>query len=76
MADSLSLLRQYTIEGKPIEEREGHIIFGEFSWPSTALTNFIKYRFDPDNTFQIKHDIFLSFNKLVTHLEFIAKFMR
>lgn len=43
MADPLSLLRQYTIEGKQIEEREGHIIFGEFSWPKTVHTNFRIY---------------------------------
>jgi len=43
MADSLTLLRQYTIDGKPIEERDDHIIFGEFSWPANSLTNFIIY---------------------------------
>ena len=47
MADSLSLLRNYNLEGKlsQVEERDGHIIFGgEFSWPQDSLTNFIKYR--------------------------------
>ena len=46
MADSLSLLRNYNLEGKlsSIEERDDQIIFGEFSWPRNSLTNFIKYR--------------------------------
>jgi len=43
MADSLSLLRQFTIEGKNIEEREDQIIFNEFSWNKDSLTNFISY---------------------------------
>ena len=43
MADSLSLLRQFTIEGKHIEEREDAIIFNEFSWLKTSLTNFVIY---------------------------------
>jgi len=43
MADSLSLLRQFTIEGKHIEERDDQIIFNEFSWNKDSLTNFISY---------------------------------
>ena len=43
MADSLSLLRQFTIDGKPIEERDDRIIFGEFSWKIDSLTNFVIY---------------------------------
>ena len=53
MADSLSLLRQYTIDGKTIEERDGHVVFGEFSWPATSLTNFVCYRYDFHN-FKLK----------------------
>ena len=44
MADSLSLLRQFTIDEKHIEEREDQIIFNEFSWNKDSLTNFISYR--------------------------------
>ena len=44
MADSLSLLRQFTIDEKNIEEREDQIIFNEFSWNKDSLTNFISYR--------------------------------
>jgi parafibromin len=43
MADPLSLLRSYTIANKPIEERDGHILFGEFSWPKGVQTNFRIY---------------------------------
>lgn len=43
MADPLSLLRQYNIAKKEIVEREGQIIFGEFSWPKNVKTNYLKY---------------------------------
>uniref|UniRef100_U5EWV0 Parafibromin n=1 Tax=Corethrella appendiculata TaxID=1370023 RepID=U5EWV0_9DIPT len=43
MADPLSLLRQYNINKKEIIEREGQIIFGEFSWPKNVKTNYLKY---------------------------------
>jgi len=41
MADPLSLLRQYNIHRKQIVERDGNIIFGEFSWPKTVKTNYV-----------------------------------
>ena len=40
MSDPLSLLRHYSMEQKTIEEKDGNIIFGEFSWPKTVETNF------------------------------------
>ncbi|XP_022218858.2 parafibromin [Drosophila obscura] len=43
MADPLSLLRQYNINKKEIIERENQIIFGEFSWPKSVKTNYLKY---------------------------------
>ena len=43
MADPLSLLRQFNINKKEIIEREGQIIFGEFSWPKTVKTNYLIY---------------------------------
>jgi len=45
MADSLSSLRQYRLDNRldEIVEKDGHIIFGEFSWPANSQTNFIKY---------------------------------
>lgn len=45
MADPLSLLRQYNINKKEIIERDGQIIFGEFSWPKNVKTNYLKYGF-------------------------------
>jgi len=41
MADALSILREYNIAKKPIEEHDGHIIFGDFSWPKDVKTNYI-----------------------------------
>ncbi|XP_030756236.1 parafibromin-like [Sitophilus oryzae] len=43
MADPLSLLRQYNINKKEIIERDGQIIFGEFSWPKNVKTNYLKW---------------------------------
>lgn len=43
MADPLSLLRQFNINKREIIEREGQIIFGEFSWPKNVKTNYLKY---------------------------------
>ena len=43
MADPLSLLRQYNIQRKTIAERDGQVIFGEFSWPKTVKTNYIEW---------------------------------
>merc|ERR1739846_62662 len=44
MADSLSLLREFTIEGKHIEAKDGQITFDELSWNKDSLTNwYISY---------------------------------
>lgn len=43
MADPLSLLRIFNLNKKEIIEREGQIIFGEFSWPKNVKTNYLKY---------------------------------
>ncbi|ODN06259.1 Parafibromin [Orchesella cincta] len=43
MADPLSLLRQYTVSGKDIIEKEEKIIFGEFAWPKNVKTNYMIY---------------------------------
>ena len=47
MADPLSLLRQYNVNKKEIIEREGQIIFGEFSWPKNVKTNYLVYGYFP-----------------------------
>ena len=41
MADSLSILREYVIGKKSIEEQDNHIIFGDFSWPKDVKTNYV-----------------------------------
>ena len=43
MADPLSLLRTYNMQRKTIIERDGQVIFGEFSWPKTVKTNYIEW---------------------------------
>lgn len=54
MADPLSLLRQYNINKKEIIEREGQIIFGEFSWPKNVKTNYLKYGYVNVITFSLE----------------------
>ena len=46
MADALSVLRQYYIDGRlhEIVEKDDKIIFGDFAWPKTAKTNYLIYR--------------------------------
>ena len=38
---ALSLLRQFTIDKKHIEERDDQIIFNDLSWNKDSLTNFM-----------------------------------
>lgn len=44
MADPLSLLRQYNINKKEIIERADEVIFDEFSFPRTAKTNYVIFK--------------------------------
>ena len=39
--DVLSHLRQYITNEKEIDEKDDHIIFGEFAWPKTTKTNYV-----------------------------------
>lgn len=41
MADALSLLREYNVAKKAIEEHDGFIVFGDFSWPKNVKTNYV-----------------------------------
>ncbi|KAL3279058.1 hypothetical protein HHI36_016573 [Cryptolaemus montrouzieri] len=50
MTDPLSLLRQYNVNKKEIIERDGQIIFGEFSWPKKVETNYLIHRSGKDST--------------------------
>ena len=38
---ALTLLRQFTIDNKHIEERDDQIIFDDLSWNKDSLTNFM-----------------------------------
>ncbi|XP_038063550.1 parafibromin-like [Patiria miniata] len=40
MADVLKFIRDYTVANKEITEHDGQVIFGEFSWPKDAKTNY------------------------------------
>jgi len=50
MADPLSLLRTYNTQRKTIIERDGQVIFGEFSWPKTVKSNYIQWGTGKDGT--------------------------
>lgn len=50
MADPLSQLRQYHINGKEIKEHNGYIIFGEHGWPKNVNTNYQIYSTDDDKS--------------------------
>lgn len=48
MADPLSQLRQFHINGRDIKEHSGYIIFGDHGWPKTVNTNYLIYCTDDD----------------------------
>lgn len=48
MADPLSQLRQFHINGRDIKEHNGYIIFGDHGWPKTVNTNYQIYSTDDD----------------------------
>uniref|UniRef100_A0A915IPL3 Paf1 complex subunit Cdc73 N-terminal domain-containing protein n=1 Tax=Romanomermis culicivorax TaxID=13658 RepID=A0A915IPL3_ROMCU len=41
MSDPLKLLREYTISGKPVKEKDEYIVFGDMAFPRTAKTNYL-----------------------------------
>lgn len=48
MADPLSQLRQFHINGKDIKEQNGYIIFGDHGWPREVPTNYMVYKSEDD----------------------------
>ena len=44
------MLRNYNMQRKTIIERDGQVIFGEFSWPKTVKTNYIEWGTGKDGT--------------------------
>lgn len=50
MADPLSQLRQFHINGREIKEHNGYIVFGEHGWPKNVNTNYQVYSTDDDKS--------------------------
>uniref|UniRef100_A0A6G1SE07 Parafibromin n=1 Tax=Aceria tosichella TaxID=561515 RepID=A0A6G1SE07_9ACAR len=50
MADPLSQLRQFHINGREIKEHNGYIIFGDHGWPKNVNTNYQVYSTDDDKS--------------------------
>lgn len=50
MADALSLLREYNMAKKKIDEHDGYITFGDFSWPKNIKTNYLIWGTGKDGT--------------------------
>ncbi|KAF4524055.1 hypothetical protein B566_EDAN013209 [Ephemera danica] len=77
MADPLSLLRQYNVNKKEIIEREGHIIFGEFSWPKNVKTNYLMWGSGKDGApkeyYTLECLLFLLKNVTLTHPVYVRQ---
>ncbi|KAK9881909.1 hypothetical protein WA026_018103 [Henosepilachna vigintioctopunctata] len=77
MADPLSLLRQYNVNKKEIIERNGQIIFGEFSWPKNVKTNYLMWGSGKDGTakeyYSLECLLFILKNTKVTHPVYVRQ---
>ncbi|EEZ97432.2 parafibromin [Tribolium castaneum] len=77
MADPLSLLRQYNVNKKEIIEREGQIIFGEFSWPKNVKTNYLMWGSGKDGTpkeyYTLECLLFILKNVSLTHPVYVRQ---
>ncbi|ALC47106.1 hyx [Drosophila busckii] len=77
MADPLSLLRQYNINKKEIIERDNQIIFGEFSWPKSVKTNYLKYgsgkKGAPREYYTLECLLYLLKNVLLQHSVYVRQ---
>ncbi|XP_044728391.1 parafibromin [Chrysoperla carnea] len=77
MADPLSLLRQYNVNKKEIIEREGQIIFGEFSWPKNVKTNYLMYSSGKDGApkeyYTLECLLFILKNVSLTHPVYVRQ---
>ncbi|CAG9773116.1 unnamed protein product [Ceutorhynchus assimilis] len=77
MADPLSLLRQYNVNKKEIIERDGQIIFGEFSWPKNVKTNYLMYGSGKDGTakeyYTLECLLFILKNVSLTHPVYVRQ---
>ncbi|KAI8129190.1 hypothetical protein FF38_13099 [Lucilia cuprina] len=77
MADPLSLLRQYNINKRDIIERDGQIIFGEFSWPKNVKTNYLKYgsgkKGTPREYYTLECLLYLLKNVMLQHAVYVRQ---
>ncbi|XP_066153206.1 parafibromin [Euwallacea fornicatus] len=77
MADPLSLLRQYNVNKKEIIERDGQIIFGEFSWPKNVKTNYLMWGSGKDGTakeyYTLECLLFILKNVSLTHPVYVRQ---
>uniref|UniRef100_T1J7K9 Paf1 complex subunit Cdc73 N-terminal domain-containing protein n=1 Tax=Strigamia maritima TaxID=126957 RepID=T1J7K9_STRMM len=71
MADPLSLLREYNVNKREIVEKDGRIIFGEFSWPKNVKTNYLIWgsgeKEKPKEYYTLETLLFLLQNVLFRH---------
>ncbi|XP_018328277.1 parafibromin [Agrilus planipennis] len=77
MADPLSLLRQYNVNKKEIIERDGQIIFGEFSWPKNVKTNYLMWGSGKDGSakeyYTLECLLFILKNVSLTHPVYVRQ---
>ncbi|EEB15219.1 parafibromin, putative [Pediculus humanus corporis] len=77
MADPLSLLRQYNVNKKEIIERDGQIIFGEFSWPKNVKTNYLIWGSGKDGApkeyYTLECLLFILKNVQLTHAVYVRQ---
>ncbi|KAJ8918024.1 hypothetical protein NQ315_011477 [Exocentrus adspersus] len=77
MADPLSLLRQYNVNKKEIIERDGQIIFGEFSWPKNVKTNYLMWGSgkdgNPKEYYTLECLLFILKNVSLTHPVYVRQ---
>ncbi|KAK6631836.1 accessory factor associated with RNA polymerase II [Polyplax serrata] len=77
MADPLSLLRQYNVNKKEIIEKDGQIIFGEFSWPKNVKTNYLIWGSGKDGApkeyYTLECLLFILKNVQLTHAVYVRQ---
>ena len=76
MADPLTLLRQFNINKRDVSEKDGQIIFGEFSYPKNVKTNYMVYKAGEGNAkdyYSLEALHFLLKNVSIPHPIYVQK---
>ncbi|XP_063864650.1 parafibromin-like [Scylla paramamosain] len=77
MADPLSLLREYNVNNKEIITDGDNVIFGDFSWPKTVMTNYLVYGSGkngrPDFYYTLECLLYLLKNVNLSHPAYMRK---